>query len=247
MNFKNIQKALRGRNLVSYAVAGIVLIGFFWGICFFIKEYSFYLKEHKFFQQKYGKITSLEGIMKEKEILQRQSSEMGQMINDLNIELKQMEARFSPLSPESYEQTKLLVLDLAMRCGFRVTDENMLNINVESLRRRNPYIHSARKAQASRKTFFESYPKEMIGKRPGFKFKATTTFSEVRIFFRELQHLKWHVTPVKFAFTRKEITNQPALPNIESYNNFGRTRTCKKENFFQQYAGDLEVTVFLAL
>ncbi len=216
-------------NLFSYIAAVVVVAGFLFGGGLLIKEYIFYSREHKNFLKKHRVLPSLNIVREDLERLRMQSRELEQKINDSRLELKQMERQFAPLSPGTYEQNKLLVLDLATQCGLRITDENMRENKAGPPRRINQYIQMPKKVQASSgKTFLNHYPKGAVYKRPILKFKATATFAGVRLFFKKLQEFQWQVTPVKFSIIRKERKDEPALQSIQRNNSLTRTRARNK-------------------
>ncbi len=251
MILKKSQKTWFKDNLVSYTAAAVVLSGFIFGAGFLIKEYFFYSKDYKNFQRKYRTTSSLKRVRQEQEGLRQQSVKMEQMINGLKRKLNQMESQFAPLSPGTYEQNKLLILDLAMSCGLNITVENMPEHKKKVQRGSGQNLDRsmAAKAQVSGKTFLERYPQGPIYKRPVLRFKARSEFAGVLLFFRKLQDLQWQVTPIKFAIERKEETAQGDLQGRDRYNsnNFKQKDERFKANTVLKHAGDLELTVLLAL
>lgn len=252
MKFENIEKIMNSKDAVIYAVGAVVVIGFLFGVSLLVREYFLYSKEHKMFKQKYSQSVSLRSIQKEQETLRRQFREQEEKIKNLKDEIKQSEAQFAPLSPEAYEQTKLLVFDLALRYGLHITDENITNNKVEPGRRRNPNMDYTREARSAptpvRKTFFEEYLNGELYKRPVLKFKATTTFSGAKMFLKELDHLRWQVTPIQFSLAQIEQRDRTELLNVQQYSDF-RRRGMPREmnNAPQENRRDLELIVVLAL
>lgn len=249
MKFNTLEKILNSQDAVIFAVGAVVVISFIFGASSFVREYSLYSKERRNFKQKYTRTISLGNIQEEQETLRQQSREGEEKIKYLQDEVKQSEAQFAPLSPETYEQTKLLVFDLAVRYGLRITDENITNSKAESSRRRNPNMDFSREVRSApiRKTFFEQYPEGGLYKRPVLKFKATATFAGAKMFLTKLEHLRWSVTPIQFSLVHKEQKDRAELSNVQQYSDFMRREIPKEMNVLQENSGDLELTVVLAL
>jgi len=249
MKFENIEKIVNSKDAVIYAVGAAAVIVLLFSASSLVGEYSLYSKEHKMFKQKYPQAISLGNLRKEQEMLRQQFREQEEKMKNLKDEIKQSEAQFAPLSPEAYEQTKLLVFDLAMRYGLHITDENIMNNKLESERRRIPgmdYTREVRSAPA-RKTFFDEYLNGGLYKRPVLKFKATTTFAGAKMFLKELEHLRWQVTPIQFSLVQKEQVDRTELLNAQQYSDYRRRGMARETNAFQENRGDLELTVVLAL
>ncbi len=249
MKFENIEKIVNSKETVIYAIGAVVVIAFFFSSSLFIREYSSYSKAHKSFKQKYSQTISLESVRKEQETLRQQFRDQEEKIKNLREEIKESEAQFAPLSPETYEQTKLLVFDLAVRYGLHITDENIMNNKLESDRRRIPGMDYTREVRSAptRKTFFDEYLNGGLYKRPVLKFKATATFAGAKKFLKELEHLRWQVTPIQFSLVQKEPVDRTELLNVQQYSDFRRRGMAKEMNAFSENKGNLELTVVLAL
>ena len=249
MKFENIEKIVNSKDAVIYAVGAAAVIVLLFSASSLVGEYSLYSKEHKMFKQKYPQAISLGSLRKEQEMLRQQFREQEEKMKNLKEEIKQSEAQFAPLSPETYEQTKLLVFDLAVRYGLHITDENITNNRVDSDRRRIPGMDYTREIRSAptRKTFFDEYFNGGLYKRPVLKFKATATFAGAKMFLKELEHLRWQVTPIQFSLVQKEQVDRTELLNVQQYSDFRRRGMVSEMNAVQENKGDLELTVVLAL
>jgi len=237
-------------NFFAITVSTIVLGGFIGGTIFFINEYRLYTKKHRDFYRNKNVLASLEKITAEQVQLEKRYKEMQRTGKDLDEHVKQMEKRFAPMAPETFEHNKFLVVDLAMRCGFRIVDENMPDRASQPVSPKNSYRnagHKGPKRRQARETFLDLYPSGDLYKRPVLKFTAETTFSGASIFFEKLQSLNWHVTPIHFSFDRIELKQPPVSRGGQRFTGFGQPVGQKKAFLLHGLPGSLRLNLTLAL